>query len=204
MASTQCKLSKTRDKIIISKLFRNKYQKEGTLTVELKQTVHSSVTYPPKKSVADRSLDNPFFNEPEKGKTFTRSKTYVAFLDVDEELNIEGVQKILDKFPNSIIYKILSNHPILDSTQQTYYDSLEDKIEKQQYYDVIANQQLIQRHGSIILDGNGKPQYLATYFSTTFIEDIDLRTKLITDYYSNTFVEKCISIRDLNKSNILL
>lgn len=203
MENAYNKIIVTRDKIVVSRIFESKYQKGSTLTAELKQTVYSSITYPPKKSVANKVLDNPFLNQ-EQGKTFTRSKTFVAFLDVDEDMSIEEAQKIVDKYPEAVIYKILSNYPILSSSQELSLNSLEDKNERQQRYDLIAIRQLVQRKGRIILDSFGKPQYLATFYSNTFKEDEDYRTSKVGDYYSNNYVESCLDLQKLGNTNVVL
>lgn len=205
MEASYNKILVTRDKIIATRIFNSEFQKEGTLTVELKQTVHSSITYPPKKSVSNKVLDNPFLNEvQEKPKTFTRTKTFVAFLDVDEDYDIEDIETILNNYPNAVIYKILSNHPILNDNQKAVIDSIEDKDLKQQRFDVIANRQLVVRKGRIILDGYGKPQYLATFYSNTPHEDIDLRTPEQQDYYKNNYVETCLNLLDFGKNTITI
>lgn len=204
MENSYNKIIVTRDKIFVSRIFESKFQKGNTLTAELKQTVHSSITYPPKKSVANKVLDNPFLNEESVGKTFTRSKTFVAFLDVDEDLSIEDAQKVIDNYPNAIIYKILSNHPILTSSQRLALDSMEDKELRQQRYDLIANRQLIVKKGRIILDSFGKPQYLATFYSNDFKEDEDHRNSNPEDYYKNKYVETHLNLLEFGDKNVLL
>lgn len=204
MESSYNNIIVTRDKILVSRIFESKFQKGSTLTAELKQTVHSSITYPPKKSVANKVLDNPFLNEEHKGKTFTRSKTFVAFLDVDEDLSIEDAQKIIDKYPDAVIYKILSNYPILTDSQRASLDGIDDKELRQQRYDLIANRQLVIKKGRIILDSFGKPQYLATFYSNTFKENEDFRTPKAGDFYSNKYVETHLNLLEFGPKNVLL
>ncbi len=198
------KITTERLPLEVSRVYINEFQKDFTLTAELKQTVISTVTYPPKKSVSHSRQDNPFdlslFNPSlYEEKVFSRSKVYVAFIEVPLEFDtVEKVREYFKKYPNAIVYKVLSNYPILTEEQDFSLTATEDALLRQEKLDIIANRQLFARRGMIVLDPNGKPQFIATYLSLEFREDEDLRTKSFDDYYKNRKVRVLLDLAKFN------
>ncbi|HHT96395.1 MAG TPA: hypothetical protein GXZ90_00690 [Clostridiales bacterium] len=171
--------------LVVEEVKVSNFQKAGTKTAVLKQTIETISKYPT-KSVSSDKQDNIFsmqdfgFEE----QKFTSVRTNVAFLDVPENSTIESVEVQLRKFPNACLYRIISNEPIL-TDKQKYSISAGLKT-----MDDYANSQVIRfgegspDAGELILDSNGKVQYRAVYFSATEKEDMDLRTHDEVNYMS--------------------
>lgn len=177
MASNAIKTTVTKSSILVAEVKVSDFQKAGTKTAVLKQTVNTKSIYP-SKSVSSDMQDNIFgmqdfgFEEQE----FDSSRTNVAFLDVPENATVETVTAQLNKFPGATLYRVMSNEPIL-TDKQKYAISQGLKT-----MDEFANSQVVRygegsgNAGELLLDSNGKVQYKAVYFSTKPKEDIDLRT----------------------------
>ena len=171
--------------LIVEEVKVSNFQKAGTKTAVLKQTIETISKYPT-KSVSSDKQDNIFsmedfgFEEQE----FTSVRTNVAFFDVPANSTIESVEAQLRKFPKACLYRIISNEPIL-TDKQKYSISAGLKT-----MDDYANSQVIRfgegspDAGELILDNNGKVQYRAVYFSATEKEDMDLRTHDEVNYMS--------------------
>ena len=169
----------------ISRVYAADYQKEGTLTAEIKQTI-TTKSYYPSKSVSNNLQDNPFstsefgFSENE----YTAQETRVVWVEVPVGSTVESVAAKLASLPDANIYKMLANKPIL-SDNQLY--AIGAKLTTK---DIIADKQVVRyptghpQAGQIILDPQGKVQYKATYFKTTAMADQDLRTADVNDYYA--------------------
>jgi hypothetical protein len=168
----------------ISRVHATKWQKEGTLTAEIKQTVTTKSFYP-SKSVSNNLKDNPFSSE-EFGFTdtvYSSEERRVAWVDVPLDSTVESMQARLALLPEATIYKILANKPIVsDSQEYAILAGLTDR-------DTIANSQVVrygegsEKAGQMILN-NGKPQYKATFFKRQAKEDEDLRTADPSDFYA--------------------
>jgi hypothetical protein len=169
----------------ISRVYAADYQKEGTLTAEIKQTI-TTKSYYPSKSVSNNFQDNPFstsefgFSENE----YTAQETRVVWVEVPVGSTVESVAVKLAILPDANIYKMLANKPILSDNQLYAIGAgLTTK-------DIIADKQVVRyptghpQAGQIILDPQGKVQYKATYFKTTAMADQDLRTADVNDYYA--------------------
>jgi hypothetical protein len=168
----------------VSRVHATSYQKEGTLTAEIKQTI-TAKSYYPSKSVSNNMQDNPFstaefgFSE----KEYVATEKRVAWVDVPLGSTVESVVAKLATVPDANIYKILANHPILSDNQQyginaglTTKDSIADK-------QVVRYPEGHPQAGALILS-NGKPQYKATFFKSYTKEDEDLRTADPADFYA--------------------
>ena len=178
--------------LAVSRVYKSDYQKEGTETAELRQTV-TTKSYYPSKSVSNDMQDNVFgtkdfgFEEQEYENTENR----VAWIDVPVGISQEDVQAKLAGFENANLYRVLSNHPILTDNQ--VYAIKEGLTTK----DVFAERQIVRfpegstdtagnsNAGQIALDLNGKPQYRSIFFSSTGKEDDDRRTEVADDYYAS-------------------
>ena len=169
----------------VSRVYAADYQKEGTLTAEIKQTI-TTKSYYPSKSVSNNLQDNPF-NTSEFGfseNEYTAQETRVVWVDVPVGSTVESVAAKLASLPDANLYKMLANKPILSDNQLYAIGAgLTTK-------DIIADKQVVRyptghpQAGQIILDPQGKVQYKATYFKTTAMADQDLRTADVNDYYA--------------------
>lgn len=172
----------------ISRVYAATFQKEGTLTAELKQTIETTSFYP-SKSVSNNLQDNPFatadFNFAEQ--EYSSKETRVAWVPVPVGSTVESVAAKITSLENACIYKILANKPIL-SEDQKYALSATPPLTTM---DAIADRQAVRysatdpKAGQLILDPNGKPQYKATYFKSSLQEDMDLRTVEPGDFYAS-------------------
>lgn len=167
----------TKGEIVVSRVYKSDFQKEGSLTAELKQTVTTLSEYP-SKSVSSNLQDN-IFGESDFGyepNVLSSERTNVAWIVVPETSTVEDVEAQLKKFPAATLYRITDSHPILsDSQAYAISQGLTTK-------DVFADKQ-IQRHGvdnpdmgwskgDIICDGLGRPIYKACFLSTTAKDDV--------------------------------
>lgn len=211
----------------------SKFQKEGSLTAQMRQVIETLSWYQAKQSANSNThslFDNHDFGDDYQDKPFTATENRIAFIlvpptssveSVTRKLNFvvprnmaikaamaaEGVSEVhllkpetlekiskefetrVDRMPTKdhltepCVYKILSNHPIL-STSQQYSISIGQKT-----LDEIANKQVVrypkghELEGNIITDSNGKVQYKGTFFSEWFVEDEDRRTEDLNDEY---------------------
>lgn len=170
----------------ISRVHATAYQKEGTLTAEIKQTIKTESFYP-SKSVSNNLQDNPFSTE-EFGFSETRyeaQETRVAWVDVPVGSTAETVAAKLASLPSANIYRILANKPIISDSQQY---AIGAGLTTQ---DIIADKQVVRyptnhptQAGQLILDKNGKPQYKSNFFKSTAKADEDLRTIDPADFYA--------------------
>jgi hypothetical protein len=169
----------------VARVHATSYQKEGTLTAEIKQTI-TTKSYYPSKSVSNNMQDNPFstaefgFSEQE----YVANEKRVAWVDVPLGSTVESVVAKLATLPTANIYKILANHPILSNNQQYGINAgLTTK-------DAIADKQAVRypeghpQAGALILDATGKPQYKSNFFKSEAKEDEDLRTTDPADFYA--------------------
>lgn len=184
----------TKSPITISRIYKSEFQKDDTLTCELKQTVTTVSKYPT-KSVAN-SLSDSLFGTDDFGfekQEFTSERTNVAWILVPLGTTQEEVQRRLDAAPKATLYRIVSNRPIL-TDQQKY--AIKNGITT---LDVFANAQII-RHGNdeengkwkkddLVLDKNGKPQYKCCFFSLTQKEDENLCTENPEDFYASPEIQ---------------
>ena len=102
----------------ISRIYAADYQKEGTLTAEIKQTI-TTKSYYPSKSVSNNLQDNPFANA-EFGfaeSEYKSEEVRVVWIDVPADSTVESVTARLSTLPDANIYKILANKPILSDNQ---------------------------------------------------------------------------------------
>lgn len=205
-------ISIKKGQLTVSRLYVGDYQKEGTQTAELKQVVETITSYP-SSNVRNDMQDNPFANNDfgfEK-KDFQNTRTDVAWIDVPKGVTLEQVQAKV-AVEGSTLYRVLSNRPILHSGQQNYINRIktevsgkteeEKSLEVTIMIDKIAERQLVrysdqdaERAGQLILDGFGKPQYKATFFSSKNKIDEDLRNSDPSDFYASESVKA-----ELNKT----
>jgi hypothetical protein len=168
----------------ISRVHATAYQKEGTLTAEIKQTVTTKSFYP-SKSVSHNLQDNPF-STAEFGFTenaYSSDERRVVWVDVPTGSTVESVAAKLASLPDATIYKILANKPIISDSQNYAIKAGLTSME------AIADKQAVrypeghQESGKLILK-DGKPQYKTTFFKSVACADQDLRTADPADFYA--------------------
>lgn len=179
----------TKGELTVDKLYEGQYQKEGTQTAQLRQVVSTKSFYPT-KSIANDKQDNVFGME-EFGfeeKEYENNENRVAWIDVPEGATIEEVQGKLSRFPDSGLYRILGNKPILTDNQKY---AIKTEIATM---DQFANSQVVrfpegtENAGKIALDLNGKPQYRAVFFKKEGPVDQDLRTN-DAEFYASAEIQ---------------
>jgi|GEM_PF-5901404 hypothetical protein len=180
-----------KSKIEVSRIFVSDFQKQGSETCELKQTV-KTVSFYPSKSVKSNLSDNLFEAEDfgYEEQEFVQERTDVAWIIVPKGTTIDTVKSMLDKVPNATLYRIISNHPILTDNQKY---SISQGLKTMDDY---ANAQVMRygtttdehNEGDLVLDSNGKPQYKACFFSKEPKADIDLRTSDPQDFYASVSI----------------
>lgn len=176
--------------IMVSRVYQASYQKDNTLTAELKQTI-TTKSYYPTKSVSNELKDNPFSNAQlgiAEGEPYEAKETRVTWIDVPADSTVESVQAKIATLPSANIYKILANKPILSSTQQAgIFAGLTTT-------DIIADGQAVRysknhpEAGKLVLN-NGKPQFRVTYFKSEGSPDVDMRTEDPADYYATPAIK---------------
>ena len=170
----------------VTRVYKSDWQKEGTLTAEIKQTVKTASFYP-SKSVSNDMQDNVFGTKDFgfKDQVFENEETRIAWIDVPANSTVESVVVQLNLFPNATLYKLLSNKPILTSDQKYAVEAEITSIEVIGARQVVRYPESHQNAGSLVLDANGKPQYRQVFFKVSAIEDIDSRTTEPGDFYAS-------------------
>lgn len=186
--NTQIRKTVTVKPISVSRVYQSDFQKEGTLTAELKQTIEIQSFYP-SKSVTN-SLNQNIFNTQDFGfeeQKFDSSETRVAWIDVPVGSTVESVMDKLKSVPNATLYRIMSNRPILADSDKYAIDNPNLQVTIDDY----ANRQAVrygENHpdaGKLVLDANGKIQYRRIAFSLSKVDDIDSRTSNPADFYAS-------------------
>lgn len=186
--NTQIKKTVTVNPIAVSRVYKSDFQKEGTLTAELKQTIKTVSLYPT-KSVSN-SLSANIFDMKDFGfeeKPYELIETRVAWIDVPVGSTVESVMDKLKSVPNATLYRIMSNRPILADSDKYAIDNPNLQVTIDDY----ANKQAVrygENHpdaGKLVLDANGKIQYRRIAFSLSKVDDIDSRTSDPADFYAS-------------------
>jgi len=166
----------TKEPVHCTEVRMGNWQKDGTITAILKQKVTTVSTYPGAKH-SNNMQQNPFAEQisSNDGAVIENTETRVAFLDVPRTYTVEQVNAGLPA--NSVLYKVMSNKPILTDNHQAAINSGKTTI------DAIATSQVSRygegsaNAGKLILDkAHGFiPQYRKIFFWSSPKEDIDLR-----------------------------
>jgi hypothetical protein len=180
--------------IMVSRVYKASYQKDNTMTAELKQTV-TTKSYYPTKSVSNELKDNPFSNVQlgiTEGEPYVQNETRVTWIDVPVDSTVESVQAKLATLPNANIYKILANKPILSSSQKA---GIEAGLTST---DIIADGQAVRYskdhpQAGKLVQHNGKPQFRVTYFKLEGSPDVDMRTADPADFYATPAMQAELS-----------
>ena len=191
----------TKSVLEVTRVYKTEFQKEGTLTAEIKQTVTTKSFYP-SKSVASNMQDNPFANS-DFGFTeqeFVSTEKRVAWIDVPKDSTEESVKEILKKFPEATLFKVLANKPILTDNQIYGINAgltSEDAIGEKQ---LVRYPEGSEKAGEIVYDNLNKPQYRAVFFKTTGHLDLDQRTAEPSDFYATPSVKAALAKNSVTAS----
>lgn len=175
-------------KLEVTKVSKSDFQKEGTLTAELRQSI-STTTYYPTKSIAN-SLNGNIFDMNDFGfeeQSFPNTENRVAWIDVPANSTIESVKAKLDQVPDATLYRILSNKPIIADTEQ---HAIGNPAFPNVTLDSFANKQVVripkgaENEGKLALT-NGKLQYRRIAFSREARKDEDSRNSDPSDFYAS-------------------
>lgn len=175
--------------LTVSRVFKSDFQKEGTLTAELKQVVTTKSFYPT-KSVSNSMNDNIYamadfgFEE----KDYESKETRVAWIDVPLTSTVETVTAQLATLPKANLYRTLSNRPIIADTEQ---HAIENPDLPNVTLDTFAKKQVVripetaeENAGELALK-DGKLQYRRIAFSKLGKEDSDVRNTTPSDFYAS-------------------
>lgn len=184
----------TRSAILVSRVYVSDFQKEGSETAELKQTVKTVTSYPSK--TVDSNLSDNVFKAEEFGyetQDFASERTNVAWINVPVGTTPEQVLARLKTKVKAVLYRIISSKPVL-SDNQKYAINAEIAT-----MDQFADKQVV-RHGSddedgkwakgdLVLDKLGRPIYKAVFLSLDGKEDVDLTTDNAFDFYASDAIK---------------
>jgi len=174
--------------VTLDNIGMSQYQKEGTLTAQIRQTVTTVATYPSKQVTTNKqqglfAIEDFGF----AGQNFVNTETRVAWIPVPIAMSEAQVKERLAKAneQNATIYKALSNQPILDDSQKFAVRTGLNGVT----LDTFANSQVVrypqehEKEGQLCLDANNKVQYRRTFFWLTPLDDQDTRSTDPADVY---------------------
>ncbi len=190
----------TKSPISVDDILKAEFQKEGTISAQLRQVVETKSFYPSKK-ISNNMQDNLFatedfgFAETE----FLATENRVTWMDIPEGTTAQQVLDKLTNSPKANLYRVLSNKPILTDSQEYAIGAgtktMDDFAEAQivRYPEsTILNENTPEAQdvsNEIVLDKNGKVQYRRIFFSATGKEDVDTRTKEVEDVYMSKSIK---------------
>lgn len=158
-------------------LYKANFQKEKSLTAQLRQTITTTSEYPSKR--VSNSLNGNIFDESDFGfdsQIFEAVENRVAFIDVPEAWTLDQVVEKMATFVKANLYRILDNKPILSDTQIYAVN------QGLRTYNEFAASQAIRypedhatMPGQLITDKAGKIQYRGVFFAPEGKADQDLR-----------------------------
>lgn len=168
----------TKGAISFSRLYAAEFQKEGTLTAEIRQTIVTDSYYPSKRT--ESSMQNGLFNADEFGfdsQHFQNVENRVAWILVPASVTEEAVKARIDVAAKAgaCIYRVMSNEPILDENQQ-YAIGIGLRTK-----DDFANSQVVrypkdhEQANQLVMTASGQVQYRRTFFWATPKDDVDMR-----------------------------
>jgi hypothetical protein len=172
MTNTEIQKTTILSEISVDSLDSLKYQKEGTLTAQLRQVVTTTTKYPSRKLVHEMQ-DNPFadqFDVPPN--EWVNEKSRVAWINVPVGISLE---EVTEKVKNGKLVQTTSNSPILTEGQKYAIDNGKKTM------DDFAKSQIIQTKNEdgvleVVKDKEGKFQYKVYNFKMDkSTPDVDLR-----------------------------
>jgi len=167
--------------ITLDKLYMSENQKPGTITAQLRQVVTTTSFYPSKKVETEKqsglfSLEDFGFVE----KDYDSVEERIAWVPVPVNATEEQVKAVIASNPTGVIYKVISNEPILDENQKY---GITQGLRTLDHY---ANAQVVRypenektladgTANQIVKDKADNVQYRRTFYWKTDINDHDLR-----------------------------
>lgn len=179
--SNATRVEKVYQQILLDMIKMSNFQKAGTKTAQLRQTVVTTSFYPSKQ--ASDSLSESFYDNNDFGfaeQPFTSTENRVTFINIPLNETEDGLKAKLAANPNAHIQRILSHHPILSSQQENAISRGLKTL------DEFADRQALrygkghEMEGQLILI-NGRPSFRVTKISASGAEDIDTRNKEIAE-----------------------
>lgn len=168
----------TKSSVSLDEIRTGEFQKEDTLTAQLRQAV-TTVSYYPSKRVSNE-LNDSLFTAEECGfseQSFSNTEERVAFIAIPESATeaVVRAKLIAANAKGCTIYRVLSNEPILSEDQK--WSIAQGYRTKDQY----ADQQVMRYPEGHSAEGdlikvNGHIVYRKTFFSEVPKADMDLRS----------------------------
>lgn len=185
--------------ISLDKIYKADYQKEGTLTAQIRQTVTTKSFYPSKKT--SNNLQANIFSNEDFGfeeQEFTSTEERVAWLPVPANAKQADIVAKLKaaSAKGACIYRVLSNTPILSEDQKYAISqglrTMDDFANSQvvRYPDGTTKDE-VDVSGQIVLDKAGHVQYRRTFFWNSPMTDQDARDE--NDVYVSAELEAELS-----------
>jgi hypothetical protein len=174
--------------ITLDKVYVAEFQKPGTKTAQIRQVITTDSYYPSKQTSTD--MQSNIFGNAEFGfeeQHFQNKENRVAWIPVpvnatEDQIKVK-LAEIMSK--GACIYRVLSNHPILDAHQQYAVNTGLNGVT----LNTFANSQVLRfpkghaQEGQISLSANNKVVYRRTFFWHEPKADSDLRTTDPADVY---------------------
>jgi len=181
-----------KSEITLDKIYAAEFQKEGTLTAQIRQIVTTKSSYPSKKVV--NNMQGGIFDNEEFGfeaQEFESQEQRVAWIPVPVNASAESIAAKLAKANanKAVIYRALSNEPIL--TEDQLYAIKVGLATKDQFansqavrYPAGTEKDGVDVSGKLTLDKAGKVQYRRTFFWNGAQPDVDVRDASKEGYLS--------------------
>lgn len=174
----------TASPISLDKIYKADFQKPGTMTAQLRQTVTTVSEYPSKK--VDNNLQANIFSTEEFGfemQEFTSTEERVAWIPVPEKTTAKQLNAKLVEAnkAGAVIYRVLGNQPILSDDQKYAINqglrTTDDFAATQavRYPEGTKNKADEDVSGKLVLDKAGNVQYRRTFFWASAQADVDVR-----------------------------
>jgi hypothetical protein len=183
--------------ITVDHVRKGQFDKPGTMQAQLRQQVLTKSHYPTatiSNDMSDNLFDAAEFSTLGR-RTFERTENRVTWMTVPEGTTPEQVEAKLQAFPKAIIYKVMSNHPILTDNQKAGMAaglrSMDQYADSQivRYGDGATDEETGEDlSGMLILDQVGKPQYKCNFLSKNGKADEDRRTKDTEDFFASVTI----------------
>lgn len=190
MEENGIKQVQTRSRVEVVNLAKGKYNKDKMIQAEVRQVVETTTSYPSTKIT--NSLNDALFSTDEYGiaeQTFKSLEKRVAWLNVPESATKESVQAKIA--PDAVLYRILSNHPILSAEDEAVLNDPKFDVSLDTYADsqIARYPEGHEKAGTIILDNLGKPMYRRIAFANKKVKDRDIRTQDPSDFYMSPKIQ---------------
>lgn len=169
--------------ISLDKIYKADFQKPGTMTAQLRQTVTTVSQYPSKK--VDNNLQANIFEAEDFGfemQEFTSTEERVAWIPVPEKTTVKQLNAKLVEAnkAGAVIYRVLGNQPILSDDQKYAINqglrTTDDFAATQAVrYPEGTMKDTVDVSGKLVLDKAGNVQYRRTFFWASPQADVDVR-----------------------------